>query len=149
MTKIAKAQGRSVEEWVGRTPDSKIPERVRLRIWRREKGRCYLTGAKIFPGDTFEFEHKKRLDDGGENRESNIYLALKEPHKRKSAEERKRAKKADDTAKRYVGIRTPKTRLKGRPFPKPDKTRPAIDKSALPPLPRRVCGVVVTQRRDQ
>jgi 5-methylcytosine-specific restriction protein A len=145
MAKIAKGQGRSVEEWVGRTPDSKIPERVKLRIWRREEGRCYLTGAKIMPGDAFEYDHKKRLDDGGEHRESNIFPALKAPHKRKSAEERAAAKKADDIAKRHIGIAEPKTRLKGRPFPKPDKKRPAIDKGALPPLPRRVCGVVVPE----
>jgi len=95
MAKIAKPQGRSVEEWIGRTPDSKIPDRVKLRIWRREEGRCYLTGAKIMPGDAFEYEHRKRIEDGGKNCESNIFLALSTQHKRKSAAERKRAKKAD------------------------------------------------------
>jgi 5-methylcytosine-specific restriction protein A len=145
MPKIAKSQGRSVEEWIGKKPGSKIPDRVKLRIWRRENGCCYLTGAKIMPGDAFEYEHKKRIEDGGENRESNIFLALKEPHKRKSAEERKCAKKADATAKRHIGIGEPRTRLKGRPFPKPDKPAAKIDKGALPPLPRRVCGVVVPE----
>jgi len=143
MAKIAKPQGRSVEEWVGRSPNSKVPDRVKLRIWRRENGRCYLTGKKIMPNDSFDYEHKKRIEDGGENRESNIFLALTAPHKRKSAEERAAAKKADDIAKRHIGIKTPKTTLKGRSFPKPDKKGPAIDKGALPPLPRRVCGVVV------
>lgn len=143
MPKIAKPQGRSVEEWIGKTPDSKIPDRVKLRIWRRENGRCYLTGAKIMPGDVFEYEHKKRVEDGGEHRESNIFLALTTPHKRKSAEERAAAKKADDIAKRHIGITEPKQKLKSRRFAKRKKTKPVIDKSALSPLPRRVCGIVV------
>ncbi|HEY8066568.1 MAG TPA: HNH endonuclease [Methylosinus sp.] len=142
MTKIAKPQGRSVEEWIGKTPDSKIPDRVKLRIWRRENGRCYLTGKKIMPYDSFEYEHKKRVEDGGENRESNIFLALTTPHKRKSAEERAAAKKADDIAKRHIGITEPKQKLKSRRFAR-KRTMPAIDKSALAPLPRRIFGIVV------
>lgn len=142
MAKIAKPQGRSVEEWIGKTPDSKIPDRVKLRIWRRENGRCYLTGKKIMPYDSFEYEHKKRLEDGGEHREGNIFLALKTPHKRKSAEERAAAKKADDIAKRHIGIAEPKQKLKSRGFARQKKT-PKIDKSVLPPLARRVCGQLV------
>jgi 5-methylcytosine-specific restriction protein A len=142
MPKIAKPQGRAVEEWIGKTPDSKIPDRVKLRIWRREEGRCYLTGKKIMPNDSFEYEHKKRIEDGGQHRESNIFLALKEPHKRKSAEERAAAKKADDIAKRHIGISQPKQKLKSRGFAR-ERKAPKIDKSALPQLARRVCGVVV------
>ena len=31
---------RSTEEWFGRTEDAAIPQRVRLRVWQRDDGRC-------------------------------------------------------------------------------------------------------------
>jgi hypothetical protein len=30
--------GRAVKEWIGKSPDSRAPPRVRQRIWEREKG---------------------------------------------------------------------------------------------------------------
>lgn len=60
--------GRAVPEWIGATPDTPIPKRVKDRIWLREGGRCYLTGRKIQIGDAFEFEHVIAITLGGENR---------------------------------------------------------------------------------
>ena len=54
---------RSTEEWVGKTDDAKIPDRVKLRIWLREQGRCHLTGRRILPSDKFEYEHVIELCD--------------------------------------------------------------------------------------
>ena len=104
MPKIAKAQGRSVEEWIGKTPDSKAPPHVELRIWRRWNGKCHITGRKIMPGDDYQIDHIKRLEDGGENRESNMAPALSDPHKEKTSAERDRAKKADAMARSHLGI---------------------------------------------
>jgi 5-methylcytosine-specific restriction protein A len=76
---------RSVPEWRGATDDAAIPKIVKLRIWEREGGRCYLTGLKINAlKDTFEYEHVIALANGGEHREGNIRLALTEAHKVKS-----------------------------------------------------------------
>jgi len=140
--KIAKAQGRSVEEWVGATPDTwPPPPRVKLRILRRHNHTCHITGIKIPPGVTPDFDHIKRLDDGGENRESNIAPALPGAHKKKTKEERERAKKADAVAKKAAGIAGPKAEIKSRGFAPVEKPPKAggvrIDKSALPPLPPR------------
>lgn len=100
--------GREVPEWVGSSPDAAIPQRVKLRIWEREGGRCYLTGRKIMPGDSYEFEHVIALSCGGENRERNIRLALTAPHKVKTARDvATKAKIARVRAKHY-GITTPK-----------------------------------------
>lgn len=131
--KIAKAVGRSVTEWIGRTPDSRPPETVRLRIFDRDHGTCYLTGIKIKPGDPWDIEHVKRLDDGGENRESNMRPALKAPHRIKTAEETSRGKKADRARKKHVGIRTePAKKLEGPSFPAaPEKDRKPSDKTRL------------------
>jgi 5-methylcytosine-specific restriction protein A len=100
---------RAVDEWIGATEDSQIPDRVKLRIWQREGGRCYLSGRKIMPGDAYDFEHVKALWKAlpGErlNCESNIRLALRDKHKVKSAADRAEKAKTDSMAKKHAGIR--------------------------------------------
>lgn len=39
--------GRKRPEWRGKTPDARIPNAVRARVWLRCEGRCALTGLKI------------------------------------------------------------------------------------------------------
>lgn len=107
---------RSVAEWVADHDDQAIPPRVRLRIWEREQGRCYLTGRKIRPGDTFEYEHKIALSLGGEHRESNIFLALSAPHKKKTAEDRAKKAKSDSIRKKHLGIKSSKRMIPYRRF---------------------------------
>jgi len=99
--------GRSVPEWVGKTPDTPVPPRVKLRIFNRYDGRCYLSGRKIGPGDEWETEHKLALALGGENRESNLAPALKAPHKAKTKRDNAMKGKADRIAKKHRGIRKP------------------------------------------
>lgn len=94
--------GRSVPEWVGKTPDSDPPKAVKLRIFNRYAGRCGLTGAKIQVGDVYEFDHIKEIWEGGENRESNLHPVLKEPHDKKSAAARSRKSKADRVRFKHV-----------------------------------------------
>lgn len=86
MAKIAKARGRSVEEWIGATPDSVPPDHVRLRIFERYNGRCYVTGVKLQPGD-WHLDHIVRLEDGGENRESNLAPIYAPKHREKTGRE--------------------------------------------------------------
>jgi 5-methylcytosine-specific restriction protein A len=95
---------RAVPEWIGATPDSEIPTRVKLRIWEREGGRCYLTGRKILVGDAFDYEHVKRIRDGGENRESNIKLALRDKHREKTGQENSDGAKPDRARVKHLGI---------------------------------------------
>ena len=108
---------RSVPEWIADHDDQDIPKRVKLRIWEREGGRCYLTGAKIRPGDAFEFEHVLALRRGGQHRESNIRLALTGAHKLKTADDRQVIAKTDRIAAKHRGL-WPKSRhkLQGRGF---------------------------------
>jgi 5-methylcytosine-specific restriction endonuclease McrA len=127
---------RSVPEWIGRTADSKIPDRVKLRIWDREDGRCYLTGRKIMPGDEHDFEHVIAIalwtGEGHGNRESNIRLALKEPHKGKTREDRQQKAKSDRVRKKHLGIRKAPT-MRSAGFAKAPPQR-----SASRPLTKRV-----------
>lgn len=104
---------RSVPEWIGATDDSKLPDRVKLRIFEREGGVCYLSGVKIRPGDKYEFEHVIALalwtGEGHGNRESNIRLALKSAHKAKTAADRAQQAKSDSVRKKHLGISQPGT----------------------------------------
>ncbi len=76
---------RSIPEWIGATPDTKVPARVRLRVFESYGGKCYLSGRKIGPSDKWDLEDKIALINGGENRESNKAPALKDKHKEKTA----------------------------------------------------------------
>lgn len=102
--KLAIAVGRSVEEWVGKTPDSKAPPHVKLRVFDRYQGRDYITGRKIMPGDPWDLEHVKSLRNGGQNRESNLAPALVATHKEKTAVERDEGAKADRIRKKHLGL---------------------------------------------
>lgn len=48
---------REVPEWIGSSPDAKIPPRVRLRIWEKHDGRCHISGMKIQAGQQWDCEH--------------------------------------------------------------------------------------------
>lgn len=67
--------GREVSEWVGATPDTAIPPRVRLRVWERAAGRCEICGRKLGPADKWQADHTIALINGGFNRESNLRVA--------------------------------------------------------------------------
>lgn len=113
---------RAVKEWVGKTPDSAVPTGVKLRVFARYQGRCYLSGLKIKQGDVWEVEHIKPIRSAlpGEphlNRESNLAPALKAPHAEKTAKENSDGAKADRIwAKHNNAWPKSKTPLKGRGF---------------------------------
>lgn len=100
---------RSVDEWIGKTDDTKVPPRVRMRIFDRENGTCHLTGQKIDPvRDAWDLDHKVSLILGGEHRESNLFPALKEPHRKKTAAEVAVKSKIARTRKKHLGIKPEK-----------------------------------------
>lgn len=143
-SRIPKAVGRSVKEWFGKTPDSKCPQHVLLRIFDREGGVCFITGRKIKPGDEWEGHHcdelGRGLEEGCENREKNIHPALIDPHKAETAKQRKRKAKSDAVRSKHIGISAAPIRpIQSRPFPKSEKQakREAGTKDRLPVPQRR------------
>lgn len=98
---------RSVEEWRGKTNDSPIPPRVRLRVFAAHMGRCYLSGRRIGPADAWEVDHIVALVNGGEHRERNLAPVLREKHREKTAEDVKQKAKNDRIRKRHLGIKKP------------------------------------------
>lgn len=91
---------RSVEEWIGSSPDAKVPDRVRIRVFERYHGNCYISGKRLMP-NAWELEHVIRLKDGGENREGNLAPVDVKIHKVKTATERKEAKKVDRMKRKH------------------------------------------------
>jgi len=98
---------RAVEEWIAKHDDQAIPPRVKVRIFEKYNGHCYLSGVKIMPGDKWECEHKLALALGGQHRESNLAPALVAPHKIKTKADRRMKAKNDRVRKRHLGIRKP------------------------------------------
>lgn len=112
--------GRKVDEWIGKTPDSRPPQVVLDRVFLRYSGRCHISNRKIMTGDKWEADHVKPLWKGGENRESNLAPALVDSHQEKTAEEATARSKADRVRRKLVTGTWPKSKvkIKGRGFPK-------------------------------
>ncbi len=98
---------RKIPEWVGSNDNAKIPIRVRLRIFEREHGICWLSKRKIMPGELWDIHHGKALINGGEHAENNLFPVLQKPHREQTkldvAEKAKVARKR----KNFLGIKKP------------------------------------------
>jgi hypothetical protein len=113
---------RCVPEWIGKTPDSKPPAHVRLRIFERYKGVCHWSNIPIRAGDHWDVDHVKALINGGENRESNMAPILRgKPHKEKTRQDV--AEKSRNYRKRaaHLGLKRAGQKIKSRGFPKPPR----------------------------
>ena len=108
---------RTIKEWIGKSDDTPVPPRVRLRVLDKFNRRCDPNGGcgrPIRPGDKWTCDHIKALINKGANRENNLHplCAWCDPIKtgadiaEKSATYRKRL--------RHAGI---KLKTKGRPLP--------------------------------
>lgn len=113
---------RAVPEWIGKTPNTPAPPRVRARVFEAYGGRCYLSKRLIRAGDKWELEHVLALVNGGENRESNLAPALADPHREKTDADLKTKSKTARIRAKHLGIwPKSKTPLRSRGF---DKSRP-------------------------
>lgn len=104
---------RTVPEWIGKTDDSPVPPRVRLRVFVRFGGVCGICTIKIV-GKRWICDHRHALINGGANREENLW-PIHETCDRKLKTPSDVAEKAhnDRVAMRHVGIK----KHKGRPMP--------------------------------
>lgn len=100
---------RSVPEWIGKTDDTPIPPRVKLRVFEKHGGICHISGRKITPADKWECDHVIPLCNGGKNIESNLAPALASEHKKKTADDVATKSKDRRVAQKFRGIK-PKPR---------------------------------------
>ena len=106
--------GRTVKEWIGKTPDSKPPPRVRLRVFERDNGVCHISGRKIQSGDAWDLDHVIALinwtGEGHGNRESNLAPVLRDKHREKTRADVALKSKAATVRKKHLGIKARKSR---------------------------------------
>ena len=112
---------RSVDEWIGKTDDAKVPPRVRLRIFEKFGGICQLSKRRIAAGEAWDLDHITALWRGGRHCETNLHPVLKQPHREKSAEEQSIQAKCDRVRKKHLGIfGKSKAKIPSRKFAKRD-----------------------------
>lgn len=107
---------RATPEWIGKTPQSKVPPRVQLRVFEAYGGRCHISGIKIRPGDKFEMDHIVALINGGENRETNLAPALVKYHRQKTSQDVAEKAKTAKVKMKHLGITRPKQKIKSKGF---------------------------------
>lgn len=101
---------RTTQEWIGKTDDSPIPPRVRLRIWFKFGGVCQgRCCRKLDAGDKWHADHKVALINGGENRESNLQLLCDWCHGKKTKRDVAEKSVTARKQKSNLGIRKPRS----------------------------------------
>lgn len=104
---------RLIPEWIGKTPGSTIPPRVKLRIVESQDGYCAgpchrTFDAKLKP----EFDHRPALINGGENRESMIVAVCRECHSMRTKLDVMAKSLTARIRKKSLGLR-PATKFRG------------------------------------
>lgn len=120
---------RAVAEWVGKTHDTAIPPRVRLRVFEAHRGICHRTGRRIQAGEAWQLDHVVALINGGEHRESNLAPILAgRVHAEKTAEDVALKAKTARMRAKHLGV-FPKSsaKIQSRPF---TSTRAALREGA-------------------
>lgn len=105
---------RTIPPWQGKTPDSRIPARVRVRVFQAQDGCCAVCRRKMaVAGEPFEVDHITPLVLGGENAEQNLRALCGPCHKAKTAGDVKQ--KATEARKRAksLGVHRPKSTIPG------------------------------------
>jgi len=101
---------RAVPIWFGKTDNTRVPDRVRLRIFERYNGRCQCgCYRKIVAGEAWQLDHKQALINGGPHAEDNLWPLLSEHHKGKTRQDVAQKSKTYRMGRRHAGIRKPRT----------------------------------------
>jgi hypothetical protein len=106
---------RSVPEWIGATPDARIPTRVRLRVYEAFDGRCHCgyCGLMKIAGKPWDIEHGVALINGGNNRENNLRPVLRDHHRDKTREDVAIKSKTARVKALNIGIKKAKRPMPG------------------------------------
>lgn len=125
---------RTVDLWIGKGDDTPIPPRVKLRIFEREQGRCYLCEQPIQAGERWHAEHRVAVINGGLNGEANLSPAHVSCHQIKTQGDLKEKAKVAAVRKAHLGITRPTQKIVSAPFA---KTAKAAARAPKPPVPRQ------------
>lgn len=112
---------RKLPEWIGKTDDTKVPPRVKQRVYDKAGGVCHICKLPIKQGETWHADHIKALIEGGENRESNLGPAHGHCNLAKANEEKTRKAKVQRTKEKHSGARRPAQKIQSPGFPKKER----------------------------
>lgn len=122
---------RSVTEWIGKSPETSVPARVKIRIIDAQNGKCGCgCGVKLgMAGEVIEFDHITALINGGENRESNLRALRKRCHKSKTAQDVAEKSTVARKRKKALGLQPAKSSIPGS---KGSRWKRKIDGTVVP-----------------
>ena len=126
---------RTVPEWIGKTDDTKAPERVRTRVFLAKGGRCHRCSRKIASGDAWTLEHVVALINGGGNRESNLDVTCRWCLPAKNAEDVAEKARVYNIRSKHIGAKPP--------------SRNPIPGSRNTPYRKRMDGTVVLRQNQE
>lgn len=99
---------RSLPEWIGSSPDSAVPPRVRLRIFDRFDGRCCCGCNRLIrPGEAWDCEDTVAIINGGDRRETNLKPWLSAHHPEKTKQDVAEKSRVYRKRAAHVGIKKP------------------------------------------
>lgn len=106
---------RSVAEWRGKTDDTPVPKRVKLRILKRQEDKCAGDGCPVRFSSRCkpQFDHVIALTNHGENREANLQALCPPCHRAKTGADVAEKSKTNDMKAKHLDLHKSK-----RPFPK-------------------------------
>lgn len=123
---------RSTEEWIGATPDTAIPPRVKVRVLLKHDGYCAKCNRRLMIGK-WDCDHITALANGGENRESNLQpLCISPCHSDKTKADVAEKSKVARVRAKHLGLRPARQKIASRGFQKS-----APQRSATRPIERR------------
>lgn len=97
---------RTVDEWIGKSPDSAIPARVQLRVFQKHGGICPKCTRKLQPG-AWACDHIVALINGGAHAESNLQpLCVWPCHSQKTRADVAEKSRNYKRARSHAGIKT-------------------------------------------
>ena len=103
---------RAVPEWVGATPDTAIPPRVKLRLFAAYGEACAECRRPFRGKDAVpEYDHILALVNGGEHRESNLRPLCRGCHAPKTAADVAVKAKNARVAKKRIGAAPKRSRF--------------------------------------
>lgn len=121
---------------VGTTPRKNLTPSQRLKLFEAHKGICGICTREIRSGEAWVDEHMRALALGGTNDLENrrpVHVACAAA---KTSDDIASIAKAKRQKRASLGIKKEGQKIQSRGFDRVEKHR-AIDKSALPDLPRR------------
>lgn len=107
---------RAVDLWIGKTDDTPIPDRVRIRVFIKHDGYCAKCTRKLRPGH-WACDHIVSLINGGRNAEDNLQpLCISPCHKSKTQTDVREKAKVAYVQKRHLGVKKPRRITRWRKF---------------------------------